>query len=105
MKSRFAPATFVVTFCCAYIAVFALDWPLFQYYPLHGDFTWGNEKLTDAGPGMAWYGLLASAGIVATVAALCVPDRMIDGPLHNYLWLFPVGAMLGCVFLLRGLFV
>jgi hypothetical protein len=105
LKLRFAPSTFLVAFCCTYILVFALDWPLFRYYPLHGNLSWGKQALKGIGPAMAWYGLLANAGIAATLLAICVPDRATDRLLRNYLWLFPCGAMLACLFLLRKFFV
>ncbi len=101
---RFSPAAFLVVFCVAYIVVFAKDWPLFHYYPLHGNWTWGPQRLPDAGPPMAWYGLMANAGIAATLAALVVPDALVLRWLRNRLWLFPVGAMAACVFLLRQFF-
>jgi hypothetical protein len=115
-KPRFAPAVFMVAFCFAYACVFAMNWPLFSYYPLHGQFTWGHHVLqgvpagdvtaaaAPVGPAMAWYGLMASAGIAAALVALIVPDRAIDRVLRNYLWLFPCAAMLTCVFLLRHFF-
>jgi hypothetical protein len=78
--------------------------PLFIYYPLHGNFTWGHQMLNGLGPAMAWYGLMANAGIGASLVALIVPDRLIDKALRNYLWLFPCAAMAICVFLLRRLF-
>ena len=94
----------MVAFCCTYICVFALDRPLFRYYPLHGNFSWGKQSLQGIGPAMAWYGLMANASIAATLLAVCVPDRATDRLFRNYLWLFPCGAMLACVFLLRKLF-
>lgn len=101
---RFSPGVFLAAFCCAYAVVFALDLPLFRYYPLPGELTWGLVALQDAGPAMAWYGLVASAAIVAAPIAVLVPDRIADRLLRGYLWLFPVALMLVCVFLLRKLF-
>jgi hypothetical protein len=103
-RSRFSAATFTAVFCVAYIGVFALDFPLFRYWPLHGNWTWGRTPLEDAGPAMAWYGLLANAGIAALVAAVVVPDQFATRLLGNRLWLFPVAAMAACVFLLRQFF-
>ena len=101
---RFSPAVFLIAFCCAYAVVFALDLPLFRYYPLQGEFAWGHVALPDAGPLMAWYGLLASAGIVAAVPAVLVPERIGERLLRGYLWLFPGALMLVCMFLLRRFF-
>ena len=101
---RFAPTTFAIVFCCTYAAVFAMNSPLFLYYPLHGDFRWGMHPLTGAGPAMAWYGLMAKAAIVAGVAAICIPERWSSRLFRNWVWLFPIATMLVCVFLLRQLF-
>jgi hypothetical protein len=104
-KLPFAPAVFMSAFCCAYALLFAMDWPLFRYYPLHGDFTWGRQMLKGVGPAMAWYGLTAGAGAIALFLAICVGDRVVATPLRNYLWLFPCAAMLTCIFLLRHFFI
>jgi hypothetical protein len=104
LKLRFSPSIFAVAFCCAYIGVFAADWPLFRYYPLHGDFNWGPRTLPGVGPAMAWYGLVSAAGVLASVSALLIPERLADRLLRGHLWLFPLGAMLGSVFLLRRFF-
>lgn len=103
-KSRFAPAIFMIVFCCVYAFVFAMDWPLFRYYPLHGDFNWGPRYIKGVGPAMAWYGLLSSAGIVALLASMVVPDGPAQKLLRGFLWAFPCGAMLTCVFLVRQFF-
>jgi hypothetical protein len=104
-KVAFAPAAFAAAFCCAYILLFAMNWPLFLYYPLHGDFTWGPQALKGVGPAMAWYGLMAGAGIIAAFVAVIVPDRIADRALRNYVWLFPCVAMFACIFLLRRFFL
>jgi len=104
MKVRFSPAVFLVAFCCAYIFVFANDWPLFRYYPLHGEISWGRT-LHGTGPAITWYGLMTSAAIFASLLAICIPDRVVDRLFRHYLWLFPGAAMLACIFLLRHFFV
>ncbi|HWY61516.1 MAG TPA: hypothetical protein VNW15_06420 [Rhizomicrobium sp.] len=101
MTLRFGPVSFAIVFCCVYALAFFTNLPLFLYYPLHGDFTWGPQLLKGAGPGMAWYGLMADAGIAALVLAFIVPDRLLDRIFRNYFWLFPCGAMLVCVYMLR----
>ena len=53
---------------------------------------------------MAWYGLMANAGIAALLAAFIVPDAIATRLLRNRVWLFPIGAMAACVFLLRQFF-
>ena len=87
-----SPAIFSIAFCLAYIPVFSLDWPLFLYYPLHGDFSW-SPLPDDRGPAMHWYGLIATTAIIALVAALIARDRWIAEGLHKWLWLFPLLTM------------
>ena len=101
----FSPSLFMIVFCCAYAFIFAMDWPLFNFYPLHGDFNWGPRLLKGAGPAIVWYGLMSGAGIVAFIAAISFPDRAILSLLRDYLWLFPCSAMLVCIYLLRHFFV
>jgi hypothetical protein len=104
VRLGFAPATFSITFCCAYVGVFAMNWPLFLYYPLHGDWSFGPHVVKGIGPAMAWYGLMVDAGVVAVLTAFCVPDRAVKKAFRGYLWLFPCGAIGACVFLLRHFF-
>jgi len=104
MTSRFAPAVFTTTFCCAYLGAFAANKPLFLYYPLHGDLTWGSHAAAGIGPAMAWYGIMADAFIVAVLLAICLRDRYVAGALRGYLWVCPCVVMVSCVFLLRKFF-
>lgn len=105
MESRISPVAFALAYCVAYTVVLALDWPLFNYYPQVGEFTWGwDSPLENAGPSMAWYGLMASAGGIALVCAVIIRDRVAATALRNALWLFPLGAMLACVYLMRIFF-
>jgi hypothetical protein len=97
---------FSAAFCCAYVWALTTNHPLFLYYPLHGAFRWGTQPLLIPqanGPAMAWYGLVATAGLIAAVAAVFFPRRL-SGTLAPYIWLFPLGAMLACAFLLRRFF-
>jgi hypothetical protein len=93
-------------FCCAYIWALTTNHPLFLYYPLHGDLRWATQPLLTSqasGPAMAWYGVVGTAGLIAAVATVCVPQRLSE-TLAPYIWLFPLGGMLGCAFLLRRFF-
>jgi hypothetical protein len=103
-KPTFSPALFTATFCCVYIAAFFFDWPMFRYYPLHGDFSWGPGMLTEVGPAMSWYGYLSMAVAGGLIIAMIVPDRVLPRWL-GFLWLFPLSAMLICVLLLRRFFL
>jgi hypothetical protein len=105
MRLGFAPASFLVAYCGAYVFVLAQDMPMFRYYPLHSDFSWGTGYLTGVGPAMAWYGLMANAGVFALVLALLVPQRVTERVLGGYLWLVPVATLLACVYLMRPFFL
>ena len=105
MKLPFSAVTFSIVFCFAYAAIYWFNQPLFLYYPMTGAFTWGSAALKDSGPGMAWYGLMANALIASFVLALAVPDRVSGRIFRNYLWVFPVGTMLICAYLLRNFFL
>ena len=104
MRLRFSPVAFSMVFCCIYVAAFTLNLPLFLYYPLHDNLAWGLHPLSGAGPAMAWYGLMADAGAVGSLAAIAISDRALVAALRNRLWLIPCAAMLICVFLLRHFF-
>ena len=104
-KRRLSAPAFLATFCCTYALVFAENWPLFLYYPLHGDFFWGFRAHQGIGPAMAWYGLMADAGIAAFLVSICVPARFSDSLFRNFLVVFPIAAMLEAIFLLRSLFL
>lgn len=105
IASRLSSPVFTIAFCCTYAVAFALNCPLFLYYPLHGDFSWGWQVLQGVGPAMVWYGFIADAVIVGLVAAMCLPSLAVGSRLRNYLWLFPCAAMLACVFFLRHFFI
>src|SRR5262249_28605999 len=103
-RLRPSPPAFTVAFCSAYAIAFALNWPLFLYYPLHGEFAWGWSALDGAGPAIVWYGFMADATVVGLAAGFCLPNAAVGGRLRNYLWMFPSAAMVTCVLLLRHLF-
>jgi hypothetical protein len=97
---------FSAAYCCAYVWALTTNRPLFLYYPLHGEFRWGMQPLLTpeaSGPAMTWYGIVATAGLIAAVAGISVP-RSLAGVLARFVWLFPLSAMLGCAFWLRRFF-
>lgn len=101
---KFSPVVFGLVYLCVYVVVLAKDWALFIYYPQVGQFSWGWNRLAGIGPGMAWYGLMASAAAAALPVAAVVSDDKATNALRNCLWLFPLGAMLGCVYLMKHFF-
>lgn len=104
MKRRLSPVVFSVVYCVAYIAVLSMDAPLFKYYPQTGQFSWGWRSLPGVGPSMAWYGLMAYAAIAGLVASLVDREEKLAGLLRNWLWLFLLAAMIGCLYLMRIFF-
>lgn len=105
MTLRFSPAAFMLAYCLAYVVAVAADLPAFRYYPLTGHLNWGPGAVKGAGPGMAWYGVMAEAGLAGLVAAVVLPDRWLQRPFWNVLWIIPVGALAALVFLMRIFFL
>ena len=104
MSPRFSATAFSLAYCVAYAAVFALDAPLFLYYPVEGRLAWSWAPFASAGPSMAWYGLVASAAAAALPISLLLPEQRAMAALRNLLWLFPAGALLVSAWLLRVFF-
>jgi hypothetical protein len=102
---RASPVVFGVVYCIAYVIVLSMDAALFKYYPQTGDFSWGWQTLEGVGPGMAWYGLMANAGIAALVLSFVVPDQKLAASMKNTLWVFPLFAMVGCLYLMKHFFL
>jgi hypothetical protein len=101
----FAPAVFLVAYCCAYVLVLVQHWPLFYYHPQTLEFSWGWQKAQSIGPKMAWYGMMASASMAALLAALVIRDESVLRPLRDHPWVYPVAAMLIVTFQMRNHFV
>ena len=105
MKSRFSPLVFMAVYCIVYGLALFYDAPLFRYYPLHQLPIWGYGSVTGHGPAMAWYGLMAEAILVSLVCSFVIPNGIVDRIFRNFNWIFPVGLMALCVFLMRIFFV
>jgi hypothetical protein len=106
--NRAFPA-FAIVFAVVYSLTYALavwkNYALFTYHPALNEFGIGVEKPKD-GPAMYWYGWMATAGIVASlagVAAALVPAARRLSP--ALAWIVPLGAMLFFAWLLRGYFL
>ena len=101
---KLSPAGFSAGFCLCYPLFLALDWHLFLYYPLNGD--WSVSPLAEsAGPAMQWYGLIASATLAAGGISLCLQGASIARWLSRWIGVFAVLSMAACAWLLRGFFV
>src|SRR5258706_6035934 len=75
-------SVFAIVFAVAYAVAYAVsvhnNYALFTYHPALNEFGVGVQKPKD-GPAMYWYGWLATAGIVASVAGLLacyLPQRL-----------------------------
>ena len=95
---------FTLTFSLSYIVFFAMDLPLFLYYPLTKQFTLTAIDAAVAGPSMHWYGLLASSAIAGLIVAAILRDRWIPAGLLQSFWLAPILAMLAVAYQLRFFF-
>lgn len=104
MKMRFSPVSFAVTYCVIYVVALSKEAALFMYYPRVKQFAWGWDPLQDAGPGMAWYGLIASAALAGIIVAVVLPEEKLLSALNRFLWTIPLSAMLGTVYLMRNFF-
>ena len=104
MNFRPSSAAFAVIYSVAYTVALAMNWPLFNYYPLSGQFSLGPHQIVDAGPPIVWYGLIATALLVAIALSTFVPSSWFVNRFRNTLWLFPAIAMLACAVLMRGFF-
>ena len=110
---KLSPAVFTTVYCAAYAAAFRLNRPLFRYYPIPHQWVSGATGAdVRPGPPIVWYGLVASAALVAT-AAMCiaagatalVKDKWRVSGLRGWLGLTPWVAAAYCAFLLRLFFL
>jgi len=106
---RFAFA-FGTAFAAFYVIALAKNLALFTVYPSFGLVIWGTHLSRDVvdpalgflAPAMYWYGWAATAALGALVVGLVAagtPDRWAQRIWPGLLWLVPLAAMLGCVYL------
>lgn len=99
---RMSAYGFALGFCAVYMAFFAFEIPFLLYYPLTGE--WSFQILDgDHGPAMQWFGMLVGGGIGGAITALALNDSWLPDGVKRLVLPLVVTAMLGCVFLLRGL--
>jgi hypothetical protein len=110
---RPSPAVFSVVYCCGYALAFRLNRPLFRYYPVPHQWAWGTtDAVVRPGPPIVWYGLVASAALIAASATLIAAgatavwgDKQPPPTLRGGLWLAPWLAAAYCAFFLRHFFL
>src|SRR5262245_27781043 len=95
-----------VVFAIIYPLIMHYGWHLFTYYPAIGKFTLFAHPagVPNAGPGMKWFGYVATASIVSVLAGLVVsliPEKVLERFWWSGLiWLVPILGMIGVVFLI-----
>src|SRR5262245_24579663 len=106
---RFAFA-YGTSFGILYVIALKLDLALFTVYPSLGVILWGTHRSRDVvdpamgflAPAMYWYGWTATAALGALVfalAAAATPGQWTRFVWTGLLWLIPLLAMIGCVYL------
>jgi amino acid permease len=101
---------FGAAFAVFYVLALAKKLSLFTVYPSLGLVLWGTHYAHDVvdpamgflAPAMYWYGWAATAALGALVAGLLaavMPERWARQIWVGWLWVVPVAAMLGCVYL------
>ena len=98
---------FAVVYALAYLLAVEKNWALVTYHPQLVEFGLGVEKSRE-GPAMYWFGWLATAGIIASIAgvlAALLPERATRFLRPALTWLVPLCAMLAFGWLLRGFFL
>jgi hypothetical protein len=106
MTAPFA-IVFAVVYAIAYVVAVEHNYALFTYHPAIGEFGIGVQKAKD-GPAMYWYGWLATAGIVASLAGLGA--ALLPAPLTRRIspalsWVIAIAVMLVFCWVLRMFFL
>jgi hypothetical protein len=111
MTSSHSFATFAILFPVVYAVGYVIavenNYALFTYHPALGEFGLLVERPKD-GPAMYWYGWMATAGIIAFVAALIasfIPERAARRLWPGLPWAATVAVMIVFSYLLSGFFM
>ena len=111
-SSRFRSFAFAygTAFAVLYVIALKLDLALFTVYPSLGLILPGTHHSRDItapsmaflAPAMYWYGWTATAALGALIfglGAALLPERWSRPVWSGCLWVLPVAAMIGCVYL------
>ncbi len=81
--------------------------PLFTYFPAVNEFHWGWVAMNDElGPGMYWYGWIATAFFVSGFMSVVVvrgvsPDSRVWGWVARNLWVLPIVLLVPLIISLK----
>lgn len=81
---------FSLVFGIAYALAVYINYPLFRYYPLTGQFSLRDLPDKTLGPAMNWYGWIAIALVPTVVIAFIVPRRFADRIPAGVFWVLPL---------------
>lgn len=102
MSRYFSLRIFSLMFGSVYTLAVIYNWPLFFYFPAVKQFSLHDLPLATFGPGMSWFGWIATAALAAILAAvifpLILPKRWIDQMPPGVFWLVPVAMLIGGFF-------
>jgi hypothetical protein len=100
---------FAVVFVVLYVVAMDNNLALVTYFPrIRHWLPLAAVLPQSAGPGMYWYGWLATSAIGAAgcaALALLVPVNLLSSVARRAAWITPIGVMLAVVYILRGWFV
>jgi hypothetical protein len=101
--ARLTPV-FSALFAIAYVIIEQNNLALFTYHPRINEWGWLTEAPRN-GPGMYWYGWLASSALAAGVLTLVSAPLLRNRPAQTILgWAVPLACMVLFVYLLRAFF-
>ena len=102
MSSYFSLRIFSLMFGGVYTLAVIYNLPLFYYFPAVKHFSLHDLPLETFGPGMSWFGWIATAALGATFAAVLfprfLPKRWIDQVPPGVFWLVPLAMLIGGFF-------
>ena len=97
MNNLLSARVFTLVFGLGYAIAVYINYPLFRYYPLTGQFSLHDLVDASLGPAMSWYGWMAVGAVPAVLLAVIVPNRIGDRIPSAVFWIVPVVMFLaGC---------
>jgi hypothetical protein len=98
-------AIFAAVFAVVYTIAFEWHWELFSYHPRLGEFGWGQQASRN-GPVMHWYGVLATAFLVAAAVSLAALPFLRKRSVPLWIgWAVPLACLAVWPWFLQELFI